>query len=50
MEYTCNPSTQETEAGGLQVQGQPDLHIEAQFQNNRAGGVTQMAHHLPSKC
>jgi hypothetical protein len=24
--YACNPSTQEIEAGGSQVQGQPGLH------------------------
>jgi hypothetical protein len=27
--YTCNPSTPESEAGGLQVQGQPMLHSES---------------------
>jgi hypothetical protein len=26
--YTCNPSTQEAEAVGLQVQGQSGLHIK----------------------
>jgi hypothetical protein len=26
--HTCNPSTQEMEAGGLQVWGQPGLHSE----------------------
>jgi hypothetical protein len=28
---TCNPSTQEAEAGGLRVQGQSALHNETLF-------------------
>jgi hypothetical protein len=28
MTFACNPSTQEAEAGGWQVQGQPGLHSE----------------------
>jgi hypothetical protein len=28
MVHACNPSTQEVEAGGLRVQGQPELHSE----------------------
>jgi hypothetical protein len=26
--HTCNPSMQESEAGELQIQGQPGLHCE----------------------
>jgi hypothetical protein len=29
-DYTCNPNTWETEAGGFQVPGQHGLHSEAQ--------------------
>jgi hypothetical protein len=28
VEPACDPSTQEAEAGGLQVQGHPELHNE----------------------
>jgi hypothetical protein len=28
---TCNPSTQEVEAGGWRMQGQPGLHSEKNF-------------------
>jgi hypothetical protein len=31
----CNPSTQEVEAGGLQVGGQPWLHSENLFQKKK---------------
>jgi hypothetical protein len=27
--HTCNPSTEEDEAGGLSTQGQPGLHRQA---------------------
>jgi hypothetical protein len=30
--YTCNPSTQEVEAGGYQVRGQPRLYSETLYQ------------------
>jgi hypothetical protein len=26
VEHACNPSTQEAEVGGCQIQGQPGLH------------------------
>jgi hypothetical protein len=30
--HSCNPSTQEAEAEGLRVQGQPGLHSKTLFQ------------------
>jgi hypothetical protein len=35
--YTCKFSTQEAEAGGYQVQGQPGLHSEILPQKNKTG-------------
>jgi hypothetical protein len=32
--HSCNPSTQEAEAGGWQVQGQPELQSETVSQND----------------
>jgi hypothetical protein len=32
--HTCNPSTQEVEAGGSQVPDQPELHSETLFQES----------------
>jgi hypothetical protein len=34
--HICNPSTQETEAGGVKVQGQSGLHSET-FSKKRKG-------------
>jgi hypothetical protein len=33
--YTCNPNSQEAEAGGSQDQGQPELHSDTLFQNEQ---------------
>jgi hypothetical protein len=33
--YVCNPSTQEVETGGFQVQGQPELHSKTLSQGER---------------
>jgi hypothetical protein len=35
MAHNCNPSIQEAEAGGLQLQGQPRLHIETLPHNKK---------------
>jgi hypothetical protein len=37
MVYVCNPSTQEAEAGGLRVPGQPGLQSETLAQKTQAG-------------
>lgn len=37
MQYTCNPNTQEADAGGLlQVWGQPALHSGTLFQKAKS--------------
>jgi hypothetical protein len=33
--HACDPSTQEAEAGGLQVQGQPELQTETCLKTNK---------------
>jgi hypothetical protein len=33
--HACNPSTQEAEAGGLQIPDLPGLHSETLFQKNK---------------
>jgi hypothetical protein len=33
--HACNPSTQETEAEGLEMQGQPRLHSETLSQKKK---------------
>ena len=35
LAHTCNSSTQEAEAGGSQVQGQPRLHSNTQFRETK---------------
>jgi hypothetical protein len=47
----CNPSTLETEEGGLRVQGQPGLHRETltHISNQGADRVAQVAEGIPSK-
>jgi hypothetical protein len=44
--HTCNPSTRETEADGLRVQSQPELHFETLPQkiNNAPTMTKQKAH------
>jgi hypothetical protein len=37
---SCNPSTQEAEAGGSQVQGQPVLHSKTLSQNKIKDTIT----------
>jgi hypothetical protein len=38
--YTCNPSTQKTEAGGVSVWGKPGLHGEIQ---NSVGYIVRLS-------
>jgi hypothetical protein len=37
VEHTCNPSTQEAEAGESRVQGEPELHGKATQRAHRSG-------------
>jgi hypothetical protein len=40
MMHTCNPNTQETEAGGSQSLSQPGLHSKTQSQNSSSDNNT----------
>jgi hypothetical protein len=45
LAHTCNPGTQEVEAGG-----QPGLHSETVSQKTKGWSVTQWVEHLLSMC
>jgi hypothetical protein len=44
--HTYNPSTQEAEAGGLQVGGQPGLHSKISSQKKKNLGVAVNVYNL----
>jgi hypothetical protein len=52
MAHTCNPSTQETEAEGSQLQDQTGIHSETLSQKQTkmlgAGGMAQVVDRAPA--
>lgn len=45
MAHTCNPTTQEAEAGKSQVEGQPELHSEFKTSTEDIVTPTQICTH-----
>lgn len=48
--HSCNPGTQESEAGGSEVQNQPGSYSRAVSQKTGAEEMAQWVRRLPHKC